>query len=1315
MEAIADQWRAGVVNFTKRNSLLFFRPKTDTIELSQARLEPIDDLLQGKPANLRSFFPGDEAQVMQAEKIATKLLKKQKVSLEELGVSPVHVAVGFCSWVETAATGVTDADKTTHAPLFLIQVEIDYQKSAKQPFKLKPGAELRINGVVTHAAAAAGISFDPDELIEGLPDTATLLDLMSALSLIEDELSGLQQFKTHTDVFLAAFTYQDEAIYRDLSDIQALMDSDLVRAIAGDPSAVDKIQVDPGISIEASDYESPESENLILDADASQSQVIRSALAGGTVVVEGPPGTGKSQTISNLLAECMAANKKVLFVAQKRAAITAVTSRLASKGLDQLILDLHDQHRGPQVAAQIESSFANMRSAQAIDQTETHSQIIESREHLLGFRKAVFVDEVAFGVTFHQLREDFFGCPEGLRPSWRLNPETARSLSPEDLRNIKKTVTTLASSGGLNPDFDTRTDSWNVNAMRSDQDVEKSIADARIFLTSDCALLANLLQDTSSPVPKNFGPWFDKAQAIVVRGWLGECAPKLLTKELDPEFLARAIATFDRFSNVRVSWSKRAAAKFRVSRMLKGTDEQKLQALRVLERYRSIDPIKAPGDSESKFESSWQNLLDAVIRTEDLLRRLQGFDLKKLKVTELTQHLASLLKDGSQYRIPRFWEANDQAIAAGFPSILGMLRGDFREAFEPSDYVQMFNAALAQTLMEDYLVRDIRLQGLSSASLKQAMRSLNKAESEHFANNAKKIMRLAAESFKAASDAYPDQSKFLHGEATKKRAHKPLRTLMARAPDLMLAANPIWAMSPIQAASYLPRKQLFDIVIFDEASQVKPEMAIPAIIRGKSVVIAGDSNQLPPTNFFSGAGLVLEALDEEDSYLDDAARDSESILEAAERVIGNSKKRLLWHYRSRDERLIALSNLEIYGNSLTTFPASDTPDAVRHVLAKPKGHRPVASGLDNNEIATTIDLIRDHSMSSPNESLGVITFGTSHLEKLEFALNQVRETDLALDRWLDGNGKEPFFIKNLERVQGDERDAIILFTGYGKAESGKISMQWGPLNHELGRRRLNVAISRAKLRMTLVSTFTSEELSGENIKPGTGVDLYLKFLEYMENEGSGYRNSSSSIALNPFELDIKEKMERAGLSVITQFGVGRYLIDFVIRHPSEPEVLVLAVEADGATYHSGHTARERDRLRQMALEDRGWTFHRIWSTDWFKDADAEVAKLLTAVDLAVAGSESTSLRQEANGAIYVADQLPAPGRSLEHPGQWQADSIDEIPASYLDSLVSYIVSDGLVRTNEEIMYDALGELPFAHMGAKIRRTLESTILRVLGK
>ena len=229
------------------------------------------------------------------------------------------------------------------------------------------------------------------------------------------------------------------------------------------------------------------------------------------------------------------------------------------------------------------------------------------------------------------------------------------------------------------------------------------------------------------------------------------------------------------------------------------------------------------------------------------------------------------------------------------------------------------------------------------------------------------------------------------------------------------------------------------------------------------------------------------------------------------------------------------------------------------------------------------------------------------------------------------------------------------------------------------------------------------------------VDLGGRRIIKKENEGSGYRNSSSSIALNPFELDIKEKMERAGLSVITQFGVGRYLIDFVIRHPSEPEVLVLAVEADGATYHSGHTARERDRLRQMALEDRGWTFHRIWSTDWFKDADAEVAKLLTAVDLAVAGSESTSLRQEANGAIYVADQLPAPGRSLEHPGQLQADSIDEIPASYLDSLVSYIVSDGLVRTNEEIMYDALGELPFAHMGAKIRRTLESTILRVLGK
>ena len=469
---------------------------------------------------------------------------------------------------------------------------------------------------------------------------------------------------------------------------------------------------------------------------------------------------------------------------------------------------------------------------------------------------------------------------------------------------------------------------------------------------------------------------------------------------------------------------------------------------------------------------------------------------------------------------------------------------------------------------------------------------------------------------------------------------------------------------------------------------MKPEMAIPSIIRGKSVVIAGDSNQLPPTNFFAGGGLSSDSKDD-DQYFEDTTKDSESILEAAERVVGNSRKRLNWHYRSRDERLIALSNLEIYGNSLTTFPASDTPDALKHVLVKSDKHKPVVAGVDNNEVEKTIALVKDHFKNRSHESLGVITFGVNHLEKLEIALEKERTNDADFDRWLDGNEKEPFFLKNLERVQGDERDAIIIFTGYGRTSDGKMNMRWGPLTQEVGRRRLNVAISRAKRRMTLVSTMSSAELSTAKFRPGTGVDLYLKFLEYMERDGSGYRNASIEVPLNPFELDIKNKMESVGLHVTSQFGVGNYRLDFVIHDPKDPTNLLLAVEADGASYHSGHTARERDRLRQMALEDRGWRFHRIWSTDWFRDPDAEIVKLLSVLEnLDAVGSSLTEEAAEypdENGDDLEDYQAERQGPI---PSRFRSTTIDNYTNAHLTQVVRYIMSDGLLYADEEIILEA---------------------------
>ena len=294
--------------------------------------------------------------------------------------------------------------------------------------------------------------------------------------------------------------------------------------------------------------------------------------------------------------------------------------------------------------------------------------------------------------------------------------------------------------------------------------------------------------------------------------------------------------------------------------------------------------------------------------------------------------------------------------------------------------------------------------------------------------------------------------------------------------------------------------------------------------------------------------------------------------------------------------------------------------------------------------------------------------------------------------------------------KGDERDAIIIFTGYGRSTDGKINMQWGPLTQEVGRRRLNVAISRAKRRMTLISTMSSAELENSSIKVGTGIDLYQKFLDYMENNGVSYKRQSEQIPLNPFELDIKQKLESAGLTITSQFGVGNYRLDFVVHDPTDPSKLLLAIEADGASYHSGHTARERDRLRQMALEDRGWRFHRIWSTDWFRDPDSELEKVLAAVNSA---SGYSSLIEQTMDSDSDSDYDEPAERKGVRPPRYMSNTIDNYQDPHLYSVVRYIKSDGRAYTDEEIIEEAARYwLGLTKVTERSRRKLRSVINRL---
>jgi very-short-patch-repair endonuclease len=456
---------------------------------------------------------------------------------------------------------------------------------------------------------------------------------------------------------------------------------------------------------------------------------------------------------------------------------------------------------------------------------------------------------------------------------------------------------------------------------------------------------------------------------------------------------------------------------------------------------------------------------------------------------------------------------------------------------------------------------------------------------------------------------HPAQEALIKAEAAKSRRHKPLRSLFREAWQVLTAVCPCWMASPLSVSQLIDRGAQFDYVIFDEASQVLPEDAAPAIMRGKHIVVAGDNQQLPPTGFFAAG---FDDSDDEQS----AADGFESLLDM---ILPFAKSfHLNWHYRSRDEALIAFSNHHMYKDRLVTFPGPGGQAAVSHVLVN---HIPDADGQEEScgeEVRRVVQLVIEHAQKTPGRTLGVISMGIKHAMRLQGALDQALKGHPELGEFFDPDQSERFFVKNLERVQGDERDSIIISIGYGKNRAGDLPLRFGPILSAGGRRRLNVAITRARETMTVVSSFSYLDIDATRVREGTGLEFLRNFLQYAASGGKLVTlGEIGSEPMNEFETDVCVALEARGLKLVPQVGCSKFRIDFGVCHPDQPGRFVMAIECDGATYHSSATARDRDRLRQQMLENLGWTFHRIWSTDWFLHREEEIQRAWCAYRLAV--------------------------------------------------------------------------------------------------
>lgn len=627
------------------------------------------------------------------------------------------------------------------------------------------------------------------------------------------------------------------------------------------------------------------------------------------------------------------------------------------------------------------------------------------------------------------------------------------------------------------------------------------------------------------------------------------------------------------------------------------------------------------GGRMARFRDKWSSF------NEHLGRYSQELRLRREEIDQASDHLAATLalteRVASGWTKIREWcswqKVRQEAIRLGLTLMVEKL-----ESAEGTDVevLGLFERSFRRGLLFAIIEKESALREFFGNEHNERIERFRELD-EHLANLSKDLIRARLAAGIPREDGMDDIPKaeigLLRKEIGKRMRHIPVRQLIGRIPTLLPRLKPCVLMSPLSVAQYLEAShETFDVVIFDEASQIPVWDAVGAIARGKQLIVVGDPKQLPPTNFFS------TNTDDEDDLTPEEHKDLESILDEL-MTHGLRHKRLQWHYRSRHEGLITFSNRQYYENDLLTFPSPEIENEGVHFRHLPNARYDKGKSRTNRQEAEALvhELVsRLRNPSLPSRSYGVITFSQAQQVLIQNLLDEERRKYPEIEPHF---GDEPpvegesVFVKNLENVQGDERDVIFFSICYGLDEAGKLSMNFGPLNRDGGERRLNVAVTRAKHEMFVFSGLRGDQIDLTRTRARGTKDLKY-FLEYAERGPRALIAATSSPthaeADSEFERMVADRIRSAGYDVHHQVGCSGYRIDLAVVDPKSPGRYLLGVECDGATYHRAATARDRDKLRQAVLEGLGWTLHRIWSIDWWHNANSEMEKLLTAISAA---------------------------------------------------------------------------------------------------
>ena len=1219
-----EHWAEQLVDLTGRNDLLCFRQTKNSSYIPSEEI--VQSLLSGNSISVA------ELEELEAEGNIKGSVKEALENFDQFGIEVFSLISGFAIWE-------SDLINNAYSPLLYYKLTINNPKERRIKnitFSIKNN-EPEVNpALILYLKRKMGEEINEDLLKIAQGESEEIVK-----AYLLEEISEDLQFRIEDGYAMKNLRYLKFPMVKDiLSAGNALMNNILITALAGDEKSIRGLRDNvKEIDISEPDYTPPENEFLVLDADSSQQFAINAALKGQNLVIEGPPGTGKSQTITNLISSFIAQGKSVLFVAEKRPAIDAVKKRINKVGLEDYFLDLHSIDsfiKKPAESFRQQFEFITQYRKRYVPQND---DLTRSRDILVSRFDVMKDDNNIWDTSYIDVLNLAIQANKENDYAYQIDEKEIANLNPKVLKNLENLLSDLSSLSiniFANIEFPLRK-SFLDSKIKTPNHIQKIISsidnikknlievDSWISFQEDC--------DTNHKDSlEKIYQLENSIDEVLANDLLDLSKEYVLDKgKLDYlKFIFNKNIIFRWYSYLRDKEYKNNLSIFKkiINKGKTKNYENILKGLNILESKKNLDIKKI---KIFKFEKDIFKEINTLNNNLDVLNQFLDEELdEKSNIEKLKRTISVLLRHRDI--LPNIIKVNELLnsllnLGLSENGLFEEILIDFENNIDDTKIFQRTALAWCESVEELLRINNPEIASFDRDYLDDVVEEFRENDQKHIENSFERISTILDNNASDALNDFPNEAQILRQELARSRRFKPARELFEKVSNVAKKLKPCWAMSPLVVSKVMPSNEpFFDVVIFDEASQIVPHDAITSILRGKQTIVAGDSKQLSPTStaFFASGGDSNQSNDFDDEEFS-AADETESLLEAVKQALPPvyGTKTLLWHYRSEDERLISFSNChpELYNKKLITAPSvTSTPPFKYHLVT---GEFKEISGVSPEaECIKTIELVINNLRNKPEESVAVIAFGIEHARRLknEFSKQVGEESDLA--EYPEDRPEEKFIIRHLENIQGDERDVIFLSTGYGPNSSNSLRQNFGPLNYDnpklFGLRRLNVAITRARKRVEVISTIDPYKYDDNQLGQQVSKKAFIQYLRYVKSEGSDLGDLSiNQVPMNPFEQDIYDSLVERGIGLVPQYGVSGYRLDFAVQHPEEKGRYVLALEADGASYHSSETARDRDRIRQSHLEKLGWKFHRIWSQRWFKNKEEEIEIALIAIKQAI--------------------------------------------------------------------------------------------------